>query len=103
VGAGREAARVTGFMRAAPSAEAGRTVAPAGLTEREVEVLRLIAGGRSNQEIAEALVLSVRTVERHVSNIYGKLGVSGSAARATVATRALALGLIAPPEPRVYV
>jgi DNA-binding CsgD family transcriptional regulator len=48
---------------------------PAGLTLREVEVLRLLAAGRTNQEIAGALVLSVRTVERHIANIYAKTGV----------------------------
>ena len=43
---------------------------PDGLTDREVEVLRLLAAGRSNAEIADALFLSVRTVDRHVANIY---------------------------------
>lgn len=52
------------------------------LTPRELEVLRLVASGRSNEEIASALVLSVRTVERHVSNIYSKIGASGRTARA---------------------
>jgi non-specific serine/threonine protein kinase len=46
---------------------------PAGLTAREGEVLRLVAARRSNREIAEALVLSVRTVERHLSNICAKI------------------------------
>ena len=46
-----------------------------GLTAREVEVLRLIARGRSNKQIANDLVLSVRTVERHIANIYVKAGV----------------------------
>lgn len=57
---------------------------PSGLplTPREVEVLRLIAAGRSNDEIAAMLVLSVRTVERHVSNIYAKIGAYGRTARA---------------------
>lgn len=55
---------------------------PNGLTHREVEVLCLIASGQSNAEIASALVLSIRTVERHVSNIYGKTG-SHSRAEAT--------------------
>jgi pimeloyl-ACP methyl ester carboxylesterase/DNA-binding CsgD family transcriptional regulator len=50
-----------------------------GLTEREVEVLRLVASGESNLEIAEALVLSVRTVERHITNIYNKIGARGKA------------------------
>jgi DNA-binding CsgD family transcriptional regulator len=47
---------------------------PARLTAREVEVLNLLAAGRTNQELAEALVLSVRTVERHIANIYAKIG-----------------------------
>jgi DNA-binding CsgD family transcriptional regulator len=55
---------------------------PDGLTRREVEILRLIAAGNSNQKIAEELVLSIRTVERHISNIYAKIGVNGSTARA---------------------
>lgn len=53
----------------------------AGLTPREVEVLRLMAEGRSNDDIAQELVLSVRTVERHVSNIYLKVGATGPTAR----------------------
>ena len=47
--------------------------APAGLTEREVAVLRLVAAGRSNKEIAAELVVSVHTVERHLVNIYRKI------------------------------
>jgi pimeloyl-ACP methyl ester carboxylesterase/DNA-binding CsgD family transcriptional regulator len=50
-----------------------------GLTEREVEVLRHLAGGRTNDEIAEELFVSVRTVERHVANIYAKIGARGRA------------------------
>src|SRR5262245_6041754 len=65
-----------------------------GLTPREVEVLCLIAAGKSNQEIADALVLSVRTVERHISTIYQKIGASGKAARAMVTAYALAHGLV---------
>lgn len=60
-----------------------------GLTEREKEVLRLIAAGKSNQEIAIELVLSLRTVERHVSNIYEKIGVAGRVARAAATAYAL--------------
>ncbi len=52
------------------------------LSRRELDVLRLAAAGRTNDEIAGELGLSVRTVERHLSNAYGKLGVSGKAARA---------------------
>ncbi|MDQ0373347.1 LuxR family transcriptional regulator [Cellulomonas humilata] len=58
---------------------------PAGLTEREVEVLRLVASGRSNSEIAAALVLSEKTVARHLSNIYTKLGVASRTAAAAFA------------------
>ena len=64
---------------------------PGGLTAREVEVLRLIAGGQTNNEIAEDLVLSVRTVERHIGNIYGKISARG---RADATAYALTRGLI---------
>ena len=60
---------------------------PGGLTAREAEVLRLLAGGRSNREIAAALGLSVRTAERHVANVYAKLGAHGRAAAAAYAVR----------------
>ena len=49
------------------------------LTAREDEVLRLVAAGRSNREIADELVLSVRTVERHITNLYAKIGARGKA------------------------
>jgi pimeloyl-ACP methyl ester carboxylesterase/DNA-binding CsgD family transcriptional regulator len=52
---------------------------PHGLTAREVEVLRHLAGGRTNDEIANELFVSVRTVERHVANIYAKIGARGRA------------------------
>jgi DNA-binding NarL/FixJ family response regulator len=51
-----------------------------GLTPRELEVLRLLATGRTNHAIAEDLVLAEKTVHRHVSNIFTKLGVSSRAA-----------------------
>jgi DNA-binding NarL/FixJ family response regulator len=51
-----------------------------GLTLRELEVMRLLAAGQTNKQIAAALVLSKRTVDRHVSNIFRKLGVSSRAA-----------------------
>jgi DNA-binding CsgD family transcriptional regulator len=47
---------------------------PAGLSAREVEVLRLLAGGRTSKEIAAQLVLSAHTVERHIANLYAKIG-----------------------------
>ncbi|WP_433508348.1 helix-turn-helix transcriptional regulator [Pseudonocardia halophobica] len=49
---------------------------PAGLTDRQVEILRLVARGRTTAEIAAALVLSVRTVDHHVAAVLEKLGVS---------------------------
>jgi DNA-binding NarL/FixJ family response regulator len=57
------------------------------LSHREREVLALVADGLSTEEIAARLYLSVRTVERHLSNIYAKLRVSGKAARAAAAAR----------------
>jgi predicted ATPase/DNA-binding CsgD family transcriptional regulator len=59
------------------------------LTPREREVAALIARGFTNSQIAEQLVLSVRTVERHIENIYEKLGAHGKAARAAVTAFAL--------------
>lgn len=55
------------------------------LSAREREVVALVSLGRSNEEIADALVLSVRTVERHLQNAYTKLGVRGPSARAAAA------------------
>ena len=56
-----------------------RPALPAGLTEREVEVLRLIAAGMTNNQIAGELYLSVKTVSRHLSNIFTKIGVTSRA------------------------
>jgi DNA-binding NarL/FixJ family response regulator len=64
-----------------------KPVYPDGLSEREVDVLRLIAGGSSNREIASELVISVRTVERHITNIYGKIGARGKADATNYALR----------------
>jgi HD-GYP domain-containing protein (c-di-GMP phosphodiesterase class II) len=68
-------------QRAAPSPPRW----PADLTDREVEVLRLIARGRSNREVAERLFISAKTVGRHVENLYTKIGVSSRAAAALFA------------------
>ncbi len=81
---------VRAFLEPERQATAGRPDITGGLdalSTREREVLRLAADGLSNDDIAAALTLSVRTVERHLSTVYEKLGVSGRAARtAAVAT-----------------
>jgi DNA-binding CsgD family transcriptional regulator len=56
-----------------------RAAAGAPLTEREQEIARLVAGGATNREIAQALFLSPKTIERHVSNVFKKLGVRNRA------------------------
>jgi DNA-binding NarL/FixJ family response regulator len=74
LGAAPDIASIAAQARRAGSRE------PHGLTVRELEVLRLVAAGRTNKSIAAELVLSERTVERHVSNIFAKLDVSSRAA-----------------------
>ena len=64
-----------------------------GLTSRELEVLRLVAAGQSNREIAAALVISPKTASVHVSNILAKLG---AATRTEAAVKAHELGCSAP-------
>jgi DNA-binding NarL/FixJ family response regulator len=76
---------------------AGRDAGPVRdrdtLTAREREVLRMLARGRSNEEIASELVVSVRTVESHVAGAYRKIGVGGRTARAAATAYVLASGL----------
>jgi DNA-binding NarL/FixJ family response regulator len=74
LGAGPDIARVDALLAHRPDAGAH------GLTPREVQVLRLVAAGKSNKEVADALSLSVKTVERHVGNILTKLDVSSRVA-----------------------
>jgi len=74
LGATPDLARVDSLVAPASPGEAH------GLTARELEVLRLVAAGRSNREIADALVISEHTVARHVQNIFAKLDVSSRAA-----------------------
>jgi DNA-binding CsgD family transcriptional regulator/tetratricopeptide (TPR) repeat protein len=74
---------------------------PAGLTARELEVLALMAEGLRNQDIADRLVLSTRTVDHHVSAVLGKLGIDRRSEAADAAARLgvdLQLGQSAPPE-----
>ncbi|MGN6566191.1 MAG: LuxR C-terminal-related transcriptional regulator, partial [Thermomicrobiales bacterium] len=61
---------------------------PLGLTARELEVVQLVADGKTNRQIAEALFVSDKTVKRHLDNIFAKLGVSSRAAAAAAVLRA---------------
>ncbi len=72
-----------------PLSEPGSLVEP--LSERELEVLRLLASGASNQEIASHLSIAVTTAKKHVSNILGKLGVNN---RTQAVSRGRDLGLL---------
>jgi DNA-binding NarL/FixJ family response regulator len=77
-------AEVHSFLGRRQTASPSEAVA---LTEREADVMRLVTDGLDNDAIARMLSISVRTVERHLSNVYTKLGVSGKSARAAAAAR----------------
>jgi len=80
VAAGRlDAAAVDAVLTAAGHRVPRRREGPAGLTAREVEVLRLLARGLSNKEIARALVIAPKTAGNHVEHIYAKIGASNRA------------------------
>ncbi|HET7667738.1 MAG TPA: LuxR C-terminal-related transcriptional regulator [Mycobacterium sp.] len=64
-----------------PGPVCGRS-SPSGLTKREIQILRLIAGGATNKQVAEQICISEKTVSRHLANIYAKLGVSSRTAAA---------------------
>jgi DNA-binding NarL/FixJ family response regulator/tetratricopeptide (TPR) repeat protein len=92
LGAAHQAQRAERLLAEVDPAARGRP--DLRLTPREVEVLRLVGQGRSNDEIASGLFLSVRTVERHVANIYAKIGATGRTARATASAFAHRNGII---------
>ena len=84
--AGRlDADAVAAVLEAAGHQHAARRPRPAGLTERQVEVLRLVAAGRTNRQIADQLSLSPRTVEHHVQDVYARIEVSTRAGAAMFA------------------
>ena len=75
-----------------PAAPSRRAAWPAGLSDREVEVLCLIARGRTNKQVAASLHLSAKTVGRHVENLYAKIGANSRAAAAVFAMEHRLLG-----------
>jgi pimeloyl-ACP methyl ester carboxylesterase/DNA-binding CsgD family transcriptional regulator len=75
---------VSGFL----GADYHATADEVSFTDRQRQIIDLVGQGRGNEEIAERLHLSVRTVERHLSNIYARLGVNGRTARAAAAVAA---------------
>ena len=76
-----------------PEAKKRREPLPKGITPREAEVLRLLAQGRTNPQIAQDLAVSRGTVKIHVQNIISKLGVSD---RTQAAVRAIEIGIFEP-------
>jgi pimeloyl-ACP methyl ester carboxylesterase len=79
---------IDAFMRPMRQPLAKAPASPVhGVTDRELEVLRLVAAGKSNAEIAGILSVSIRTVERHLTNVYAKMGLLGRSARAAAAAR----------------
>ncbi len=86
--------RACGQANAMPPPRRGATAPPGlaePLTDRELEVLRLLAAGKSNQRIAHDLVVALDTVKKHVTHILGKLGAAN---RTEAVARARQLGLI---------
>jgi DNA-binding NarL/FixJ family response regulator len=86
-----QVARFLGEPLVSADARAATPARPPGLdslSDRELEVLRLVAGGLSDDEIAERLVLSPHTIHRHVANIRVKLQLTSRAAAAAAAARA---------------
>lgn len=77
---------LTGIKSDLVVAEPART-GRAGLTARETEVLRLVARGRNNSEIAQELFISVNTVTRHMTNVFTKTGTANRVEAAVFATR----------------
>ncbi len=95
VRAGRlDSEAVSAVLQAAGHKRAARRTMPAGLTDRQMDVLRLVSAGLSNRDIARELVISHRTAEHHIQDIYLKIGVS---TRAGAALFAMEHGLLDKP------
>lgn len=83
-----ESKRLLSRLRQLPPQPGPRQIqAPARLSSREVQVLKLVVAGKSNREIAQALSLSVKTVSNHLTGIFNKIGVDNRAAAAAFAIR----------------
>jgi len=84
-----DARRLRSQLRALPTqpGERLREAVPAGLSQREIAVLRLLAAGKSNREIAEALSLSEKTISNHLTTIFSKADVQNRAAATAFAFR----------------
>lgn len=83
------------IMRMAADSELPPRSTPDALTGREVEIIRLVAQGQTNREIASRLIVAVGTIKVHVEHILGKLGVAD---RTQAAVRAVELGIVRPEE-----
>ena len=88
--------RMNAVLRAAGQRAPAHRSRPAGLTAREVEILALVARGRSTKQIAQCLVISPKTVSNHVEHVYAKIGVSS---RAGATLYAAQQGLVGAFEP----
>lgn len=84
------------IMRMAAESELPARSMPDALTPRETEIIRLVAQGHTNREIATRLIVAVGTIKVHVEHILGKLGVAD---RTQAAVRAVELGIVRPDEP----
>jgi DNA-binding CsgD family transcriptional regulator len=92
LGAGPALARIDDLLAGlAESRSVGERIRHGVVTARELDVLRLVAAGRTNRDIADELAISVKTVERHLGNVFTKLGVAN---RAAATAHAYARGLL---------
>ncbi len=90
---------VAAVLEAAGHRSKRRREGPAGLTAREIEVLRLVARGLSNKEIAHRLVISPATARNHIEHIYAKIGVANRAQASLYATKHGLMDDLSPAEP----